>query len=87
MEKVKLEFDTTTVSEIYYILNSYQKFQKCKNPNYISSNRCKRMDEALEYMVTEKRKVVEHNLQFREKKKEVFSKLLEKYTLEEIEKL
>lgn len=83
MEKVKLELSTTTTGRIIRILNSWLTWYVLKNPTYNT----KRMKEAIEYMTEERNKVVERNLKFSEKKKEVVSKLLEKYTLEEIEKL
>ena len=83
MEKVKLEFDTTMAGRIIRILNNWLTWYVGKNPTFDTT----KLKETIEYMVEERNKVVERNLKFSEKKKEVFSKLLEKYTLEEIEKL
>ena len=83
MEKVKLEFSTTMAGRIINILKSWLKWYELKSPTYNAT----KLKEAIEYMTEERNKVVERNLKFSEKKKEVFSKLLEKYTLEDLEKL
>ena len=83
MEKVKLEFSTTMAGRIIRILNNWLTWYVGKNPTFDTTT----LKEAIEYMTEERNKVLERNEKLKEKRKEVFTKLLEKYTLEEIEKL
>ena len=83
MEKVKLEISTDLCGKVIRILNSYSRFMSTKNEDYHNE----RIDELIKYISDERKKTVDKNLEYRKQRDEIFSHLLEKYTLEEIKKL